>query len=163
MVNNRRKDAGSKDNGSAKTRKGGWETAGVCYVDTGMLWIGDPAHVLHQRPPEPGDTSGEDGGRDMKKLLADLPPDHTSEDVWLRVYRNPIPKDVGRHWIDFCNRRDERGHGDGTAQFNFDSGVTGLGVVVPTGLGDGEYEVSVRRVDGIVVEARVDFTKGLGA
>lgn len=64
-----------------------------------------------------------------------------------------FPKALGASWPEFCRKLD----GDHT-QFNYDIGHAGLGVVVSTGYGDGEYPVYVRRDDeGSIAEVKVVF------
>lgn len=68
----------------------------------------------------------------------------------------PVMKEAGAEWADFCNtleqeRFDERG----TADFD------GLGVVVSTGHGDGQYPVFVTYdEDGIVSRVTIEFLIG---
>lgn len=63
---------------------------------------------------------------------------------------------ANRDWQDFCDAYDAAP--DGIMQLNYDMGHPGLGVVVPSGYGDGTYEVEVRRTsDGRVAELRVVF------
>ena len=69
------------------------------------------------------------------------------------LHAKPMPVEVGKDWGDFCDRI----KGRDTAQFRFDLGHAGLGVVVSTGWGDGCYPVEVRRVDGRIAEVRVRF------
>jgi hypothetical protein len=67
---------------------------------------------------------------------------------------NP-PEEIGKTWIDFCDKLDWE---ETTHQFRYDNGGEGLGVVVSSGYGDGTYPVFVRRTrDGRVAEVRVVF------
>lgn len=69
------------------------------------------------------------------------------------------PADIGKDWDDFCKLLDlkEKVQGKRQAQFNFDMGHPGLGVVVSTGWGDGTYDVYVRRAEGRVKAVMVVF------
>lgn len=66
-----------------------------------------------------------------------------------------VPKDIGKDWHEFCARL---GDNSDTAQFNYDLGHPGLGVVVSTGYGDGSYDVEVHKTsDGRIAAVRVVF------
>ena len=69
------------------------------------------------------------------------------------------PEDIGKNWLDFCDIVDRKGDKDGAAQFNYRlDGGPGLGVVVPTGYGDGTYPVYVTtNRDGRVISVEVRF------
>ena len=70
-----------------------------------------------------------------------------------------MPDAVGKSWSGFCSRLLDR-HPDPspTHQFDHSPGHPGLGVVVSTGYGDGEYDVEARFTsEGRVAEVRVVF------
>jgi hypothetical protein len=71
------------------------------------------------------------------------------------------PKDLGTSWMDFCKRLEQKEDAHPTkraAQFNYDMGHAGLGVVVSTGYGDGCYPVQIKRnAEGRVAEVRIKF------
>jgi len=72
------------------------------------------------------------------------------------LHKDEPPKDIGKSWGEFCDiitPLDE----SGTVQLNYDLGSPGLGVVVSTGYGDGEYPVYAKIVHGRVEEIRVVF------
>ena len=70
------------------------------------------------------------------------------------------PKDIGEDWSDFCDRLGNDREPNKKKQFNYDGGHAGLGVCVPTGWGDGTYDVMAEygtgedegRIKRIVVE-----------
>lgn len=67
------------------------------------------------------------------------------------------PKDVGKDWKGFCENFFEKEEA-GNYQFNYDAGHAGLGVCVPSGYGDGKYNVYARKNDeGRIVEIKVNF------
>lgn len=72
------------------------------------------------------------------------------------IHADPKPQAIGKDWDDFVSKL-----ADGPTcetQFNHDRGMPGLGVVVPSGAGDGLFPVFVRRnSDGSVAEMRVVF------
>lgn len=69
------------------------------------------------------------------------------------------PKAIGKNWGEFCDILDSlhESQNDGALQLNYDMGHPGLGVVVSTGYGDGEYPVYARLKRGRVAEIRVVF------
>ena len=80
------------------------------------------------------------------------------------LHTNAPPVDIGKNWEDFCDILEKKGqHDKGYAQLDYDgpNGTTngpGLGVVVSTGWGDGEYPVYVTfSKDGRVSKVMVDF------
>jgi hypothetical protein len=66
------------------------------------------------------------------------------------------PKAIGKDWADFCSKLSKEY--PTCQQFNYDRGHPGLGVVVSTGDGDGEYPVFVEIVGGRVAKVWVDFS-----
>lgn len=71
------------------------------------------------------------------------------------LHAEKAPADIGKNWGEFCDKLEEKGR---PAQFNYDMGHAGLGVVVSTGYGDGSYPVYVRRnSEGRIAEVRVVF------
>lgn len=100
---------------TARTRGQQWEKVGVCGIDSGMIWIGDPSYCV---TPD-----------------ADNHPAET--------------------WEEFCEQIADT---NGAKQFDYDTGIAGLGVCVKSGHGDGVYPVYVRRdAKGRVMEARIVF------
>jgi hypothetical protein len=57
------------------------------------------------------------------------------------LHQDEQPKAIGTDWGDFVSQLYGDSHGFGGKQFNYDLGHPGLGVVVPTGYGDGYYPV----------------------
>ena len=83
--------------------------------------------------------------------------------IWLGdpcyVLHGEKPKAIGRDWGDFVKKLD-LGLGNDAMQMNYDKGHPGLGVIVTSGYGDGEYPVEVRRLeDGTIAEVRVVFVR----
>lgn len=81
--------------------------------------------------------------------------------VWLGdpcyILHTRKPKAIGKDWGDFARTLDR---GSDTQQMNHDKGHPGLGVIVTSGYGDGEYPVEVRRLeDGTIAEVRVVFVR----
>lgn len=122
-----------------------WIKAGVIGVDAGICWIGDPCYILA------------------------LP--RTREKSQFEDLNKPkeLPKDLGGSWHGFCDKVDERMEGSiypnkrtqykPYAQFNYDAGHPGLGVVTRTN-GDGTYPVYIKKdEDGTVLEVKVVFAK----
>ncbi len=135
-----------------------WHQVGVVGVDAGMVWVGDPCYILalpHNNPKDkkPGDDS------------------------FSSLYEpKELPRSLGESWGDFC---DQLGQSDFigldgefykhhiekgrksvgmTKQFNYDAGHPGLGVVVSSGYGDGEYPVYVKYDNkGNIKEMKVTF------
>ena len=69
------------------------------------------------------------------------------------------PKAIGKDWGDLAKSLDLR-LGNDAVQMNYDKGHPGLGVIVTSGYGDGEYPVEVRRLeDGTIAEVRVVFVR----
>jgi hypothetical protein len=66
------------------------------------------------------------------------------------------PKAIGKDWSGFCDKLSN--DYPTCQQFNYDGGHPGLGVVVSTGHGDGEYPVFAEIVAGRVVKVWVDFS-----
>ena len=64
-------------------------------------------------------------------------------------------KDIGKDWLDFCNKLGE--DYPTKKQFNFDKGHAGLGVCVSTGYGDGEYPVYAEIEDNRIKSVTVKF------
>ena len=74
------------------------------------------------------------------------------------VLHTSAPKAIGRDWLQFCDLLRSGAGSEGATQFNYDMGHAGLGVVVPTGYGDGTYPVYVQKNEaGRVVAVMVDF------
>jgi hypothetical protein len=97
-----------------------WEKVGICGVDAGLIWIGDPCYILDKRP----------GGPDLPENMKD--------------------------WNKFCDSVN-----DGATQFKYKSGHDGIGVVVPSGHGDGVYPVYIKKnKNGMVIEAKIVFDEG---
>jgi len=65
------------------------------------------------------------------------------------------PKEIGKDWDDFCDKLGE--DYPTKKQFNFDLGHPGLGIVISTGYGDGEYPVYADIVDGKIKSVTVKF------
>ena len=58
-------------------------------------------------------------------------------------------KELGKDWQEFCeilHNKEQLDSAKNVAGFNYDKGHAGLGVCVSSGLGDGLYEVFVKRV-----------------
>jgi hypothetical protein len=69
-----------------------------------------------------------------------------------------LPEEVGKDWDDFCKILETKIDKDGCAQFSYDKGHAGLGVVVPSGYGDGTYPVyATFNADGRVMSVTVRF------
>lgn len=65
-------------------------------------------------------------------------------------------KAIGKSWHEFCDTLHQ--NSSGATQYNYDAGHPGLGVVVSTGLGDGQYDVLVRKTKGgRIAEVKVVF------
>ncbi len=116
---------------------GSYEQVGTIGVDAGLCWVGDPCYIMHKEVKETSEATKYDSDK--------------------------LPDELGKDWGDFCNilskKEDElpKGMRHGV-QYNYDMGHPGLGVVVSTGYGDGEYPVYIRRnSDGRVCEVRVIF------
>ena len=114
---------------------------GMISVDSGMCWIGDPCYI-HEDDR-------------LKKFNMNI---------------KELPKTWGKNWRDFIkNIEGEENYKDGPLmkQFNHDSGVSGLGVCVQTGVGDGNYPVfaeileieELGRKRKIINKVWVDFSK----
>ena len=76
------------------------------------------------------------------------------------IHANPLPKDIGANWGEFCAKFGEGQNGGWLQhrQFDYDGGHAGLGVTVESGEGDGCYPVLVRHNDaGRIAEVRVIF------
>lgn len=80
------------------------------------------------------------------------------------LHKKDKPKAIGKDWHAFCDTlyhiSDDHTHmvEFNTKQYNYDAGHPGLGVVVSTGYGDGEYDVEVRKTTGgRIAEIRVVF------
>jgi hypothetical protein len=65
------------------------------------------------------------------------------------------PKAIGKNWSEFCGKLSSKG--PTCQQFNHDPGHPGLGVVVSTGNGDGDYPVYAEIQDGRVMRVWVEF------
>ena len=83
--------------------------------------------------------------------------------VWLGdpcyILHTKKPKAIGKAWGDLAKSLDLR-LGNDAVQMNYDKGHPGLGVIVTSGYGDGEYPVEVRRLeDGTIAEVRVVFVR----
>lgn len=79
----------------------------------------------------------------------------------LHKSKKELPKTLGKNWLDFCDKLKEVHDATGATQFNYELGHPGLGVVVSTGYGDGEYPVYVTYGDeGRVAKVEVDFMEG---
>lgn len=83
--------------------------------------------------------------------------------VWLGdpcyILHTRKPKAIGKAWGDLAKSLDLR-LGNDAVQMNHDKGHPGLGVIVTSGYGDGEYPVEVRRLeDGTIAEVRVVFVR----
>jgi hypothetical protein len=83
--------------------------------------------------------------------------------VWLGdpcyILHTKKPKAIGKDWGDLAKSLDLR-LGNDAVQMNYDKGHPGLGVIVTSGYGDGEYPVEVRRLeDGTIAEVRVVFVR----
>lgn len=106
-----------------------WKKVGVCGVDAGMIWIGDPCYFINRKPlnPEKWGTAGA------------APPEKPLDDY--EDFLKEIDDSVG-----------------GAQQFNYEGGHPGLGVLVAKFGGDGEYPVYVRTDShGLVREAKIVF------
>ena len=75
------------------------------------------------------------------------------------VFGEERPKEIGKNWQEFCNILKEKGmYVKQTAQFNYDLGHAGLGIVTSTGYGDGGYPVYATFNDyGRVTKIEVEF------
>ena len=65
------------------------------------------------------------------------------------IHAENTPKELGKDWAEFCKnlwKKEEVSKNRG-AQFNYDKGHPGLGVVVPAGFGDGCYNVYAKFSD----------------
>jgi hypothetical protein len=109
-----------------------WEYAGVIGVDAGLCWVGDPCYIM-------GEDATEHPCKTWSEFVNKLyPADSMSNDGDGHL----------THKIDKL----------GFQQFNYKRGHAGLGVVVSTGYGDGEYPGFVKRGrDGIIAEVKVVF------
>jgi hypothetical protein len=70
------------------------------------------------------------------------------------------PKEIGKDWNEFCDILKEKGmyKDKQTAQFNYDLGHEGLGVVTTTGYGDGGYPVyATFNEEGRVTKIEIEF------
>ena len=81
--------------------------------------------------------------------------------VWVGDGCYCITPDATEHpaktWPEFCNKLDQVNE-EGYQQFNFSRGHSGLGVVVSSGYGDGNYPVFIKKnEDGRVVGLMVEF------
>jgi hypothetical protein len=104
------------------------EQIGVCGVDAGLIWIGDPCYILHKDPnaKEDYDKPPKDIGENWSGFCEQMNNEQT-------------------------NNIDNR-------QFNFDMGHAGLGVCLGGFGGDGCFPVYVTRNDkGLVVKAEIVF------
>ena len=76
------------------------------------------------------------------------------------IFGEKRPKEIGKDWDDFCEQLKAKGMwGDQqTAQFNYDLGHAGLGILTSTGYGDGGYPVyATFNEDGRVAKIEVEF------
>ena len=76
-------------------------------------------------------------------------------------HKDKMPQDIGQDWTEFCDKLEEKErYTNNYAQFNYDLGHTGLGVVVSTGYGDGCYPVYVKKnEEGRIIEVKVCFNE----
>lgn len=70
------------------------------------------------------------------------------------LHKATPPIEIGTDWSDFCDKIENMKFGK---SFNYDMGHEGLGVVVSTGYGDGEYPVYATIQDGQVKSVTVEF------
>ena len=79
------------------------------------------------------------------------------------IFGGNRPKEIGEDWQEFCEILDDKGMytGGKTAQFNYDLGHAGLGVVTSTGWGDGCYPVyATFNKEGRVAKIEIEFLMG---
>lgn len=78
--------------------------------------------------------------------------------VWLGdpCYIIDNSQDWTRDWIKFCEKT-SNSHDKGYLQINFDSGHNGLGVLVHSGYGDGNYPVYIKKENNRVKEVKIVF------
>jgi len=106
-----------------------WKKVGVCGVDAGLIWFGDPCYFINRNP------------LDTEKFgnAGESPPEKPLDD-----------------YEDFLCAIDD--FADGAQQFNYEAGHPGLGVLISQFGGDGEYPVYIRKgPDGLIAEAKIVF------
>jgi hypothetical protein len=67
-------------------------------------------------------------------------------------HRDKPNAELGKNWEELTTRILSN-----KPQFDMDDGSPGLGVCIPSGIGDGHYSVEVCEVGGVIVEARIRF------
>jgi hypothetical protein len=76
------------------------------------------------------------------------------------LHKEAPPKAIGKDWIDFCDILERAEQNPTAMQFHYDLGHPGLGVVVSTGYGDGEYPVYAEfNEEGRIARVCVEFIR----
>lgn len=106
-----------------------WEKVGVCTVDAGMIWFGDPCYFIPRKMP--------DGMPDME--------------------RAGILQDYNK-FLSVLDKLRKTSKTPGATEFDHENGVAGLGVLINNFGGDGSYKVYVKRTEnGLTKEAKIVF------